>query len=93
MSVTLPVKPPVGVTVMVEAFPLVAPARTVTAVPVTVKLGDATVVTVTEAEAELELKLESPPYDTFKMSSPTASDPAGILIEAVPLLSVVDADE
>jgi hypothetical protein len=36
---TLPVKPPDGVTVIVEAFPVVAPAATVTAVAPTVKLG------------------------------------------------------
>jgi hypothetical protein len=35
----LPIKPPVGVTVTVEVFPLVAPGKTVTAVPLTVKLG------------------------------------------------------
>ena len=47
VSATLPVKPPVGVTVMVEVFPVVAPGVTVTAVPVIVKPGGA--VTVTEA--------------------------------------------
>jgi hypothetical protein len=47
VSTTLPVKPPVGVTVMVEVFPVVAPAVTVTGVPVIVKPGGA--VTVTEA--------------------------------------------
>jgi len=36
---TLPVKPPAGVTVMVEVFPVVAPGVTVTAGPLTVKLG------------------------------------------------------
>jgi hypothetical protein len=39
VSVTLPVKPPEGVTVMLEVFPVVAPAATVTAVPVTVPAG------------------------------------------------------
>jgi len=33
---TLPVKPPLGVTVIVEVLPLVAPGTTVTAVPLTV---------------------------------------------------------
>ena len=47
VSATLPVKPPDGVTVMVEVFPVVAPAVTVTAVPVIVKPGGP--VTVTEA--------------------------------------------
>jgi hypothetical protein len=37
---TLPVKPPLGVTEMVEVLPVVAPGATVTAVPLTVKLGD-----------------------------------------------------
>jgi hypothetical protein len=39
VSATLPVKPPAGVTVMVEVFPVVAPGVTVTAMPLTVKLG------------------------------------------------------
>jgi hypothetical protein len=47
VSVTLPVKPPAGVTVIVEVFPVVAPGATVTAVPLIVKLGFTTVVTVT----------------------------------------------
>ena len=60
MSATLPVKPPEGVTVMVEAFPVVAPAAIVTAVPVTMKLGLTAVVTVMEAEPAPALKLPSP---------------------------------
>ena len=36
---TLPVKPPVGVTVIVEVLPVVAPGAMLTAVPLTVKLG------------------------------------------------------
>ena len=39
VSATLPVNPPVGVTVMVDVFPVVAPAATVTGVPVIVKPG------------------------------------------------------
>jgi hypothetical protein len=39
VSATLPVKPPLGVTVIVEVFPVVAPGDTVTVVPLTVKLG------------------------------------------------------
>jgi hypothetical protein len=39
ISVTLPVKPPAGVTVMVEVFPVVAPGITVTPTPLTAKLG------------------------------------------------------
>ena len=37
--VTLPVKPPLGVTVIVEVFPLVAPGTTETGVPFTVKVA------------------------------------------------------
>src|ERR1039458_7351934 len=39
VSVTLPVKPPAGVTVRVEVFPVLAPGVTVTEVPVMVKVG------------------------------------------------------
>jgi hypothetical protein len=38
VSVTLPVKPPEGVTVMVEVLPDVAPGASETAVPVTAKV-------------------------------------------------------
>jgi hypothetical protein len=41
VRVTLPVKPPIGVTVMVEVLPAVAPAAMLTAVPLIVKSGDA----------------------------------------------------
>ena len=41
VSVTLPVNPPDGVRVMVEGFPVVAPAATVTAVLLMVKAGEA----------------------------------------------------
>ena len=47
VSVTLPLKPPAGVTVMAEVFAFVAPGETVTAVPLTVKPGG-WAVTVTE---------------------------------------------
>jgi hypothetical protein len=49
VSATLPVKPPLGVTVMVEVFPLVAPGTKVTVVPPIVNeggLGGATVTVV-----------------------------------------------
>jgi hypothetical protein len=39
VSETLPVKPPTGVTVIVDVFPVVAPRVTVTAVPAIVKVG------------------------------------------------------
>ena len=38
VRLTLPAKPPIGVSVIVDVFPVVAPGATVTAVPVTVKL-------------------------------------------------------
>jgi len=47
VSATLPVKPPVGVTVMVDVFADDAPAVTDTAFPLTEKLGFTVVVTVT----------------------------------------------
>jgi hypothetical protein len=39
VSVTAPVKPPAGVTVMEDVLPVVAPEATVTAVPLILKLG------------------------------------------------------
>jgi hypothetical protein len=39
VSVTLPVKPPPGVTEIVEVFPVVAPETMETAGPLTVKVG------------------------------------------------------
>jgi hypothetical protein len=48
VSVTLPVNPPLGVTEIVEVFPMVAPGATETAVPLTVKLELTVVGTVTE---------------------------------------------
>ena len=50
---TLPVKPPAGVTVIDDVFPLVAPAATLTAVPLSVKLGAVVLVTITDVEAPL----------------------------------------
>jgi hypothetical protein len=49
VSVTLPVKLPAGVTVIVDVFPVVAPGATETAEPVMVKPGFTGVETVTEA--------------------------------------------
>ena len=47
VSPTLPVNPPLGVTVMVEVFPVVAPGAAVTAVPERVRPGGAAAVTMT----------------------------------------------
>jgi hypothetical protein len=46
----LPVKPPTGVTVILEMFPAVAPGASETAVPLIVKLEAPAVVTVTEVD-------------------------------------------
>jgi hypothetical protein len=43
VSATLPVKPPEGAIVIVEAFPLVAPGRILTVVPLIVKARAITV--------------------------------------------------
>ena len=47
VSATLPLKPPLGVTEIVDVLPVIAPGVTVTAVPLTAKLGPTTVVPVT----------------------------------------------
>jgi predicted component of type VI protein secretion system len=52
VSATLPVKPPAGVSVMVDAFAAVAPGVTETAVPLTVKLALTVEVTVTELDPD-----------------------------------------
>jgi hypothetical protein len=49
VNATLPVNPPLGVTVMVEAFAVVAPGARVTAVPLRVKPGGVADVTVAVA--------------------------------------------
>jgi len=58
VSVTLPVKPAAGVTVIVEVFAVVAPGGTVTAVPLTVKLGLTAAVTATELDPVALLYME-----------------------------------
>jgi hypothetical protein len=50
VSVTVPVSPPDGVTVMVDMFPVVAPGPTVTAEPVIAKPGGVTAVSPVVAE-------------------------------------------
>ena len=51
VSVTAPVNAPLGVIVMDELFPAVAPAMRLTLVPTTVKSGTGTAFTVTGSEA------------------------------------------
>jgi hypothetical protein len=48
VSATLPVKPPLGVTVIIDVFPEDAPGLIDTALAPTVKLGGTATVTVTE---------------------------------------------
>jgi hypothetical protein len=55
VSITLPVKPPLGITVIVEVFPVVFPGTMVTAVPLTVNEGFNAVVTVTKETPVVEL--------------------------------------
>lgn len=55
VSAILPVKPPTGVTEIVEVLPATAPRATLTAVPLIVKLGLTPAVTVTAAVAVPEL--------------------------------------
>jgi len=55
VSATLPVKPPLGVTVIVDVFPVVAPFAILTAAPLIVKLGLTTVVTVTVFDPDAPL--------------------------------------
>jgi hypothetical protein len=73
VSATLPVKPPDGVTVMVDVFPVAAPAVTVSAVPVIVKprFSSVTVSLATKAfpDRDLTVAWNAPPvtgksYDT-----------------------------
>jgi hypothetical protein len=47
VNATLPMKPPAGVTVMVDVFPVVAPGVTVTVVPLKANEGFTATVTVT----------------------------------------------
>ena len=53
VSATLPVKPPEGVSVRFEVFPVVAPGATETAVPEMAKLGAATGVALASFEGAL----------------------------------------
>ena len=54
VSATLPVKPPLGVTVIVEVLPVVAPGERDTAVPAKVNPGGTACVTVTVSVLLLE---------------------------------------
>ena len=96
VSTTLPVKPPAGVRVTVDVFPVVPPGAKLTAVAVIVRLGGTGAVTLTDAVPEAvpyarELAA-SGVYDAMRVLTPTAKDPAGTLIVALPLLRVVEED-
>jgi hypothetical protein len=104
VSVTLPVKPPNGVTVMADVFPAVAPGLTVTAVPATTKPEVPACATVTDDNPEEKLYVEelaaSGIYLAIRTSAtgavpggPTSNDPAGISIVALPPLRVAAAEE
>jgi hypothetical protein len=58
VSATLPLNPPVGITVMVEVFPVVAPGETVTVAPLIAKFGFTGVVTVTVFDPDALLYVE-----------------------------------
>jgi hypothetical protein len=60
VSVTLPTKPPEGVTVTVDVFPCVAPAVRVTGVPDRVNAGVTGAATTTDALPAAGVKSESP---------------------------------
>ena len=83
VSVTLPVKPPPGVNVMVEVLAVVAPGETETAVPTMVRLGAS--VTVTVSALAPARNLESPLYEAVRVSVPTASEFAGMVKKMFPL--------
>ena len=55
VNATLPVNPPLGVTVIVDVFPVVAPFAILTVVPLIMKSELAAVVTVTEVVADAPL--------------------------------------
>jgi hypothetical protein len=97
LSATVPVNPPEGVTVIVDVFPVVAPAATV--IPpllLRAKLAFDTAPTVTTADPVALLYVPelgaSGIYSTVSVSLPTASDPPGIVIVAAPALSVSPPD-
>jgi hypothetical protein len=52
VKVTVPANPPVGDSVIVEAFPVVAPGTSVTDVPASVRPGGTAAVTVTDVLPE-----------------------------------------
>ena len=60
VKATVPVKPPAGVTVIVDALPAVAPGVTATVVPVMEKLGGIGAVTVTRTVPVAAVKCASP---------------------------------
>ena len=97
VSATLPVKPPLGVTVTVDVFPVVAAGMTETAVPVIEKAlageDPDTVTTATFAAFSYVEELAASGVNmTTAVSVPSASELAGRSIVALPLCSAVAAD-
>jgi hypothetical protein len=97
LNATAPVNPPEGVTVIVDVFPVVAPAATV--IPpllLNAKLAFDTAPTVTTTDPVALLYVPelvaSGVYSTVSVSLPNASAPAAIAIVADPALSVVPPD-
>jgi hypothetical protein len=85
LSAMAPVKLPLGVMVMVDVLPVVAPGITVIAGPVIEKFGAG--VTVIAALAMFPPYIASPEYAAVSVSLPVASEPAGIDVVAVPAAS------
>jgi len=92
VSVTLPVKPPLGVTVIVEVLPVFAPGLTDTVVPATVKVGGTATVTVTAGDVEGTSLAPSPLKQATTLGVPAPSwAPVIPDKEAVELQLVVQA--
>jgi hypothetical protein len=92
VSATLPVNPPLGVTVIVEVFPVAAPGARVSAVPTIAKLGGGGAVTVTGSVPLAARYCESPLYEAVTVSFPTASVFAGMVKLADPALNATGDD-
>ncbi len=81
VSVTLPVKPPIGVTIIVEVLPAVAPGLTDTAVPLTVKPGVCAAVTV-RPTAAVAIKLPDVPV-MVTVADPVSAEPLAVRVKVL----------
>jgi hypothetical protein len=74
VNATLPVKPPLGVTVIVEVFPVTEPGTTLTAVPFIVKPGPAVTVTIrvvvalNNPEVPVTVTITGPPNEAVPLA-------------------------